>query len=95
MRLSEAQIQNLTSSIKSIDKDARIYLFGSRTDDQKKGGDIDLAVFSDHLDGMQKSVVKEKFFRIFGAQKIDIVVLQSPEDLFWQVIKDHSILLSA
>lgn len=94
MRLSVAEIKNLTASIKAIDAEAKIYLFGSRTNDHANGGDIDLAVFSRHIGGMQKAAVKNNFYKNFGEQKIDIVILDNPNDLFWQVIKDQSILLA-
>ena len=46
MRLSKQIIKILKTNIqKSFGKDT-LYLFGSRTDDTKRGGDIDLAVDS-------------------------------------------------
>ena len=46
MRISESEIQIIKQSIlKYIDK-PRIFLFGSRVDDKKKGGDIDIFVES-------------------------------------------------
>ena len=95
MRLTRDEINNFKKSIKNIDANARIYLFGSRTNDQAKGGDIDIAVFSKNMGRMQKAMVKNNFYKDFGEQKIDIVVLTSQDDPFWQVIKDQSILLSA
>lgn len=95
MRLSENEIDNLRKSIKAIDADATVYLFGSRTNDLTKGGDIDLAVFSNKIGRMQKARIKDAFYKSFGEQKIDIVVFENGNDPFWQVIKDKSILLSA
>ena len=95
MRLSVAEINNFKESIKAIDADAIIYLFGSRTNDLARGGDIDIAVFSKLMGRMGKAAVKNNFYKNFGEQKIDIVVLNGQEDPFWQVIKDQSILLSA
>ena len=44
MRLSEKQIKVLKDKLNSISSSAKLYLFGSRVDDTKKGGDIDLLV---------------------------------------------------
>ena len=39
MRLKQREVENITSVIKSLDGHAQIYLFGSRIDDAKRGGD--------------------------------------------------------
>jgi len=44
MRLSKRIINILQNNIKKSFGDVNIYLFGSRTDDNKRGGDIDLAI---------------------------------------------------
>ncbi len=49
MRLKSYEISVIKDCIEALDKDARIYLFGSRTDNEKKGGDIDLLVLSHKL----------------------------------------------
>ncbi len=42
MRLSAHEIQTVRQVLYEVDPDGHIYLFGSRADDEKKGGDIDL-----------------------------------------------------
>jgi len=42
MRLSDREVQTVRRVLHEVDSHGRIYLFGSRTDDAKKGGDIDL-----------------------------------------------------
>ena len=50
MRLKEFEIVAIKDAVCSLDKEANVYLFGSRTDDMKKGGDIDLLIISDKLE---------------------------------------------
>ena len=47
MRLTEQQIQTIKQVVVMLAGDsAKITLFGSRVDDTKKGGDIDLLIYS-------------------------------------------------
>ena len=94
MRLSPREINNLLQSVSHLDPDAKLYLFGSRTRDDVKGGDIDIALLTDKLSLKDKVEIKYNFFKEFGEQKIDIVLIKNPEQAFWKVIKNKSILLS-
>lgn len=49
-------------------------MFGSRVDDNKKGGDIDLLIFSDILTERDKRRIRIRLYDKLGAQKIDIVI---------------------
>lgn len=48
MRLSIEDRNTIKTIISNYIDDAKIYLFGSRTDDSKKGGDIDIYVETNH-----------------------------------------------
>lgn len=48
MRLTPSIIDKIKSAVESSFGPVEVYLFGSRVDDSKKGGDIDLAIKSDH-----------------------------------------------
>ncbi len=74
MRLSSSEIEIIKKSLKDLDKDAEIYLFGSRVNDKLKGGDIDLLVISKKLNRRSIRPLKHKFFENFGEQKIDIII---------------------
>ena len=48
MRLSIEESKMIRdSAVKYFGKNSKIYLFGSRTDDKKKGGDIDIYIETD------------------------------------------------
>ena len=74
MRLEEWEVKEIKRSLREVfGENAKVYLFGSRIDNKKKGGDIDLFVEADNID-----YEKEKEFWILlqerlGEQKIDIV----------------------
>jgi len=93
MRLTQAEISNLKSSIFLIDKDASIYLFGSRVDDDAKGGDIDIAIYSGKFSLIEKVKVKYNFFNQFGEQRIDLFTFNRMDDPFWNVVKQNAIKL--
>lgn len=94
MRITTSEISNLLRSIKCFDEDADVYLFGSRVDDNKRGGDIDIAILSDKIDLKKKIDIKFNFFNDFGEQKLDIVIIYNENQPFWQYIKEKAILLS-
>ncbi len=74
VRLTEQEIRNIRTSVLSIDPNAKVYLFGSRTDGKKRGGDIDLLLVSKTITRKDLSKIRWHFFEQFGEQKIDIVV---------------------
>lgn len=57
-----------------MDSKAKVYLFGSRTDDSKKGGDIDLLIISDKLEFGDKYKIYSKITHTLEDQKIDIII---------------------
>jgi len=74
MRLTSLEREVLKSSITSFDEESKIYLFGSRVDDSKKGGDIDILIVSDKITRANKREIRLDFYKNFGEQKLDIVV---------------------
>ncbi len=79
MRLSTYEIGSITKTFKEIFKDGKIYLFGSRVDDDKRGGDIDLYIQLNYPLDTKERLSKKSQFRIkledkIGEQKIDIII---------------------
>ena len=74
MRLTPQERAEITRSIAAHDPSAAIYLFGSRVDDQARGGDLDLLVLSKAIKLMDKLDILAELHRTLGDQKIDLVV---------------------
>jgi hypothetical protein len=78
MRLDPKAIEIITSRTKSvIGEDIAIWLFGSRVDDQLKGGDIDLLIEVNHKFENRVAVacqINAKIQIALGAQRLDIIV---------------------
>lgn len=74
MRLSEEKRNFIREQVKQLDNEAQVFLFGSRVDDNKKGGDIDLLIISNSVwDINMKNQFEKLFHKAFGEQKIDLV----------------------
>ena len=76
MRLTQKEIETIKEVFLEVFENGKIYLFGSRLDDSKRGGDIDLFIKADHQDKLLDkkisflSLLKQKI----GDQKIDVVI---------------------
>ena len=79
MRISEIEKTTIVNAILEKDKNAQIFLFGSRTDDFKKGGDIDILVQSDEIGLLEIVKIKNTIFKNIPEQKIDLLVSKSNE----------------
>ena len=88
MRLRDYELQAIRSAFhQSFARGDQLYLFGSRVDDAKKGGDIDLYIQTTEMDAAKLVEQKLKFLvnltQLIGEQKIDVVLhrLESSENL--------------
>lgn len=73
MRLSAEELAALRKALRG-ETYRRVFLFGSRTDDQTRGGDIDLLVYSAAPAFEFSSRVASRFAREFDA-KLDVRVV--------------------
>lgn len=74
MRLTKDEILTLKLALEKLDPYADLYLFGSRVDDSKQGGDIDLLVISKKLTLDELINVRWVFYDKFGEQKMDLIL---------------------
>jgi predicted nucleotidyltransferase len=93
MRLSVKEKNAIIESVIRLDPDAMIYLFGSRVDDMKKGGDIDILIFSNQLTFKDKLKIKAFLFERIEEQKIDLVIAGDCKDSFVRMVMEHGIRL--
>jgi predicted nucleotidyltransferase len=74
MRLLKEEIKAISEAVAKFDSEAEVYLFGSRIDDTKRGGDIDVLVISDKIDKHSLFLIEEEIFKKIEEQKIDFVL---------------------
>jgi len=85
MRLKDFEHNAIVSTVKCFDNDATIYLFGSRVDDSKKGGDIDLLVLSNTLTSKDKRTIKMRLYELLEEQKIDLIIAVDDSNPFVKI----------
>ena len=93
MRLKESEQVAILSAVKDLDGKASVYLFGSRVNDSKKGGDIDLLVLSDTITRDDKRTIKIKLNELLGEQKIDLVIAADDSDPFVKLALETGVKL--
>ncbi len=74
MRVLKPEINIIKNNILKFDKDAEVYLFGSRVDDNKKGGDIDILIVSDFITKYDLIKIEYLIFQQIDEQKIDFII---------------------
>ncbi len=97
MRIKEEDLLQIKRIAKVyFGDDVKVYLFGSRVDDKKRGGDIDLYIET----GLKENIIQRKIKmlgklqEILGEQKIDIVINTfSSNKRIYQVAKNEGIAL--
>ncbi len=96
MRITEYEKNAIIEAVKNVDPAAQVWLFGSRTDDSKKGGDIDIAVFSRDIDKdiLKKIQVKRFICNKIGEQKIDILTTSCGQEAIFKLAMEEGIKLA-
>jgi len=99
VRLSEFQIDAICIAFREFfPKNDHLWLFGSRADMSKKGGDIDLYIESTLESAERVSTARMRFLTqlqmSLGEQKIDVVVKFDDTDLLiYKIAKEKGVLL--
>ena len=74
MRLTAAEAAAIREEVRRLDAQAEVYLFGSRTDDAARGGDIDLLVISEGLNFRNVLGLRRAILDRIGWQQLDLIV---------------------
>lgn len=84
MRLTPEQVTAIRQTTSEVfGDDVGVWLFGSRVDDRKRGGDVDLLLSPVTLDARQQLLHKIRFLsrleRRLGERRVDVVI-EAPGD---------------
>ena len=71
VRLREREVLTIKKAITEFDPEAEIFIFGSRADLSKKGGDIDILVLSDRIGWRERRKIRIALIKELGDRKID------------------------
>jgi len=93
MRIDNYNINTIKQVVREFDQNAKVYLYGSRVNDNAKGGDIDLLVISDLIDFTDKIYLRLKLKDRIGDQKIDLLVKKNIDTAFSRKAVKEGILL--
>ena len=97
MRLTSDEHQKIKTWAQKHDHHAVVYLYGSRADDARRGGDIDLLVVSESAQKFKdKTSLLLELYDLIGEQKIDLSI-RTPatleKDAFFQEVLPKAIEL--
>lgn len=89
MRLTQSEIDAIRCTYLDVFQNGSVYLFGSRVDDNQKGGDIDLYVVPENKLSSSQLLEKKIDFLVqlknrIGEQKIDVVIARDQNRLIEQ-----------
>ncbi len=74
-RLDETQKQALINALDGVD--GEIFLFGSRVDSNKKGGDVDILIFTDSSEQIELKWNIQNKYLMEADESIDVIVFNN------------------
>lgn len=95
MRLSTAELQSVRSILVALDPNGRIYLYGSRTDDKRRGGDIDVYLQASRPIDLKTQLGTQYRLELACDTRVDLLV-KNPEQAMQpihQIAVEQGILL--
>ncbi|MDA3905337.1 MAG: nucleotidyltransferase domain-containing protein [Bacteroidales bacterium] len=95
MRIKPEIIAFIKATASKLLPNTEVYIFGSRVDDNERGGDIDVLILSDQkIDRKILRSFRIEFFKKFGWQKLDLINFTKDEtSTFKQLILPNAQLI--
>lgn len=93
VRLNAEEITAIKETVHALDSEAKVYLFGSRADLTKRGGDIDLLIMSQTLAREDAGKIRWRLWELMGEQKIDIIIAKDTTDPFVRIALKEGVML--
>ncbi len=96
MRLSERCVCSIRMAVREIVGDADIWLFGSRADDARRGGDVDLYVEARrHVSLRERLRLMSRIQKSMGLRRVDVIIRdpESRERPIFRTARDTGIRL--
>lgn len=90
MRLSPLECQAITQIVRQTDRSAALYLFGSRVDNHRRGGDIDLFLETSQPLGLRDQLLLQQRLMEVCNSKVDLVVKNPGQEdaLFFRIARN-------
>jgi uncharacterized protein len=93
MRIDKNQRMSIINTVHRFDPYAKVRLFGSRLNDNARGGDIDLLIESKTISFKEKLIIRYQLKEILGDRKIDLIVTEKPNTAFTRFVYKNSLSL--
>jgi predicted nucleotidyltransferase len=96
VRLQSSQQEAIKQLASELFENAKVFVFGSRTDMSKKGGDIDIYIQTTKKDALLKAKLAflREFEKRFGEQKVDLLVDNgSRHKTIYEIAQKEGVLL--
>lgn len=95
MRLKENELKSIKNLFAKVFEHGDLYLFGSRVDDSKKGGDIDLYIVPQSAYNLTSKKIDFLVLlkKAIDEQKIDVVIDRGKDRLIDRIAKTTGVLL--
>ncbi len=93
VRLEPEEREAIKAVVARRDAHARVFLFGSRTNPDARGGDIDLLIASQTLDRADLRQIRIDLQDSLGPQHIDLVVLGRQPSTFARAVAEKAVAL--
>lgn len=93
MRLSPAEVRAIRQEVDRFDRSADVFLFGSRTDDAARGGDVDLWVVSPSIGDEDAMRLRIRIRDRLDGRRVDLLVNAGQNHPLAAVVADTGIRL--